>query len=295
MQYNYCAKFILMYNNIPTNATILIFTISILFFLVDLLNRKNSIDTNSMLYVFNRSIYTSIFSIVWVLAYLNEQYFESIKDIYQIIAFSLLCGFGLYLFILSNKYLKFTNILFVQLIGHILHQFIGYILFRESLNEFYLFSSALLIIGIFIQTSIPNQRKGFIYALLSTVSWTLGYSLMSTPLKSVSTPLSVMILELTIMFTFLILFKLTSYTKSSMILLKDKMPALVLIASITIVGSFLLNYLYKNYLISEIGYVNLLIMPIFIFLSLRINKEAFSKKELIANGFILTAYIISLL
>lgn len=284
-----------MYNNIPTNATILIFTISILLFLVDLLNRKNSIDTNSMLYVFNRSIYTSIFSIVWVLAYLNEQYFESIKDIYQIIAFSLLCGFGLYLFILSNKYLKFTNILFVQLIGHILHQFIGYILFRESLNEFYLFSSALLIIGIFIQTSIPNQRKGFIYALLSTVSWTLGYSLMSTPLKSVSTPLSVMILELTIMFTFLILFKLTSYTKSSMILLKDKMPALVLIASITIVGSFLLNYLYKNYLISEIGYVNLLIMPIFIFLSLRINKEAFSKKELIANGFILTAYIISLL
>lgn len=283
-----------MYNNLPTNATLLIFAINILFFLVDLLNRKNSIDTNSMLYVFNRSIYTSLFSIVWVLFYLNDQHFESINDLLQIIAYAFLCGLGLYLFILSNKYLKFTNILFIQLIGHVLHQIVGYLLFRDSLNEFYILTSILLVIGIFIQTSIPNQRKGFIYALLSTISWTLGYSLMSTPLKNVSTPLSVMTLELTIMLTFLVLFKVTN-PQSSRILLKEKTPILILISSITIIGSFLLNYTYKNYLISEIGYVNLLVMPIFIFISLRINRETISKKELIANGFILAAYIVSLL
>lgn len=283
-----------MYNTTSAQAITLILLTNIIFFVVDLLNRKNSIETNTLNYIFNRSIYTSIFASFWCFLSFENLYYNYVYDLVQISAFSIICGLGFYFFILSNKYLQFTNILFIQLVGHVLHQVFGLLIFDESLSKYYIFTTILLIIGIGIQSTIPNQKKGLILALLSTISWTIGYSYMSVPLKNVSTPLSVLILEFTLLIFYYILVAFYSKNIQPIILYK-KRGVLLFIAILTIFGSFLLNYTYKNYFISQIGYLNLIIMPIFIFVSLRINKEKLSKKEIISNAFILIAYAISLL
>ncbi len=283
-----------MYNTSSADAIALILLTNIIFFVVDLLNRINSIETKTLNYIFNRSIYTSIFALVWFFLSFENIYYNNIFDLVQISAFSILCGLGFYFFILSNKYLNFTNILFIQLVGHVLHQVFGLLIFDESLSKYYIFTTILLIIGIWVQSTIPNQKKGLLLALLSTISWTIGYSFMSVPLKNVSTPLSVLILE----FSLLIFYYSLGVINSKNIkpnFLNGKKEILLCIALLTIFGSFLLNYTYKNYFISQIGYLNLIIMPIFIFISLRINKEKLSKKEIISNTLILIAYAISLL
>jgi drug/metabolite transporter (DMT)-like permease len=212
----------------------------------------------------------------------------------NISASALLCGFAFYLFIISNKYLKFTNILFIQLIGYVLHQLIGYIIFNESLSQYYILASFLLIVGILIQIAIPNQLKGLMVALLSTFLWAIGYSLMSIPLKNVSTPLSVFVLEITLLLMYYLLIFITKH-KEQKIYLSEKNLPLFGVAFLTIFGSFLLNFTYKYYNMSQIGFLNLVIMPLFIFISLRVNKEKLSLKEIISNAIILLGYIMALL
>jgi len=275
-------------------AIFYILLINIIFFTVDLFNRKYSIDSNSLIYAFNRSIYTCIFAFIWLLIFFNEQYYSSTFDLLNISASALLCGFAFYLFIISNKYLKFTNILFIQLIGYVLHQLIGYIIFNESLSQYYILASFLLIVGILIQIAIPNQLKGLMVALLSTFLWTIGYSLMSIPLKNVSTPLSVFVLEITLLLMYYLLIFITKH-KEQKIYLSEKNLPLFGVAFLTIFGSFLLNFTYKYYNMSQIGLLNLVIMPLFIFISLRVNKEKLSLKEIISNAIILLGYIMALL
>ncbi len=275
-------------------AIFYILLINIIFFTVDFFNRRYSIDSNSLIYAFNRSIYTTIFAFIWLIIFINQQHFSSTIDLLKISASALLCGLAFYLFIISNKYLKFTNILFIQLIGHVFHQLIGYIIFKEPLSQYFIIASFLLMVGILMQIVIPNQTRGFLIALLSALLWTIGYSMMSIPLKNVSTPLSVFVLEITLLLLFYTLILIIK-NKGERIYLSGKKVPLFVIAFITIFGSFLLNYTYKNFNISLIGFLNLAILPVFIFISLRINKEKLSLKEIISNTIITVAYVITLL
>ncbi len=271
-----------------------ILLINIIFFTVDFFKRRYIIDSNSLIYAFNRSIYTTIFAFIWLIIFINQQHFSSTIDLLKISASALLCGLAFYLFIISNKYLKFTNILFIQLIGHVFHQFIGYIIFKEPLSQYFIIASFLLMVGILMQIVIPNQTRGFLIALLSALLWTIGYSMMSIPLKNASTPLSVFVLEITLLLLFYTLILIIK-NKGERIYLSGKKVPLFVIAFITIFGSFLLNYTYKNFNISLIGFLNLAILPVFIFISLRINKEKLSLKEIISNTIITVAYVITLL
>lgn len=265
--------------------------INAIFYFVDLLIRKNSINNSSIEFLARRSLFTFLFSIVWVFLSTKINLYDiNYSVILEVFLCSILCGVGLYSFIEANKYLKFTNVLFIHAIGQILHQLIGFLLFDEYISIQYIFCFILTLIGVLLQAKIPSNRKGLIWALISTIAWTLGYSLMSIPLKHIDLVLSVVIVEFTIllMSSLIILFRGKSIIES----INKISWVYIIIGLFTILGSYLINYSYKNFEISSIGWINLIFLPLIALINRIIFKERLSRLEIISNLIILSAFIL---
>lgn len=268
--------------------------INAIFYLVDLLIRKNSINNSSIEFLARRSLFTFLFAIVWLIVS-NTIDINSLnyKNVLEVFLCSLLCGVGLYSFIEANKYLKFTNVLFIHAIGQILHQLFGFILFKEIITVEYVISFLIALIGVLLQAKIPSNRKGLMWALISTLAWTIGYSLMSIPLKEIDLVLSVVIVEFTILIvsSLIVVYRGKSIKEN----LNNITWVYFIIGLFTILGSYLINYSYKNFAISSIGWINLIFLPLIALFNRIIFRERLSQVEIISNLFILSAFIIYLL
>jgi uncharacterized membrane protein len=264
--------------------------INVIFYIVDLLNRKNSINSSSIKFLARRSLFTFLFAIVWLIVS-NKIDIHSInyKNVLEVILCSVLCGLGLYSFIEANKYLKFTNVLFIHAIGQILHQLFGFILFEEIISLEYVISFLIALIGVLLQAKIPSNRKGLMWALISTLAWTIGYSLMSIPLKEIDLVLSVVIVEFTILiFSSLIVVYRAKSIKENL----NKITwVYIIIGLFTILGSYLINYSYKNFAISSIGWINLIFLPLIALFNRIRFRERLSRVEIISNLLLLSAFL----
>jgi hypothetical protein len=276
------------------NLILLTLLCNLLFFTVDLLNKKFSLNVVSIPYVINRTIYTTIFALIALLITKPTIFLYDITSLLKVSACAALCGMALYLFIESLKYLKFSNILFIQLLGQLFHQFIGYFIFKEEINNYLIVSAIFSSLGILVQSSIPDSKKGLFLAIISTLLWTLGYSLMSIPLKQVSTSISVFVVEFTLLFLYMLLALFQKKLMQSFKFINfDK--RMLLVGFLTVTGAYMINYVYSKYAISSIGVVNLIVVPLFVFISLRINREKFTRLELVGNSLVFLGYLFILL
>ncbi len=263
--------------------------VNICFTVVDLMIRKTSLNVNSAKYIAQRSTLTVCFTLIWMLFDKGfEQNIES-QSVLQIIGCAILCGIGLFAFVEATKKLAFTNLLVIQAIGPILQQFMGKWLFNESTNWILHVSFGIALIGILIQSQIPKNTNGIWLALLSILAWTLGYSLMSIPLKNTAMIWSVLFVEGTIL---TIAISVLAFRKNIADLFHSKIPKpVILIAMITVIGSYMLNYIYKHFQITSIAWLNLIFLPTTVFVSQFIFKEKISRKEIISNIIIFIAFV----
>jgi drug/metabolite transporter (DMT)-like permease len=201
---------------------------------------------------------------------------------------ALICGIGLFTFIEATKHLAFTNLLLIQSLGPIIQQVIGKYLFNEASNWSLQISFVIAIIGLLIQSKIPKNTKGIILALISIISWTFGYSLMSIPLKNTEMVWSVLIVEGTILSIAIIGLLIQ---KNAIAFIKSSIPKpVIIIAGITVIGSYMLNYTYKHFQITNIAWLNLIFLPITVLASQLLFKEKISKLEIISNVLIFIAF-----
>ena len=73
---------------------------------------------------------------------------------------------------------------------------------------------------------------------------------------------------------------------------QSKVPKpVILIAMITVIGSYMLNFIYKHFQITSIAWLNLIFLPTTVFVSQFIFKEKISRKEIISNIVIFIAFV----
>ena len=262
--------------------------INICFTIVDLMIRKTSLNVNSAKYIAQRSTLTVCFTLIWMWLVNGFSIPIDTTTSIQMIGCALICGIGLFTFIEATKHLAFSNLLFIQAIGPIIQQVIAKYLFNESMKWSLQISFTIAIIGVLIQSKIPKNTKGIILALISIISWTLGYSLMSIPLKNTEMVWSVLIVEGTILSMAIIgLF----IRKNAKAFIRTRIPKpVILIAGITVIGSYMLNYTYKHFQITNIAWLNLIFLPVTVIASQLIFKEKISKLEIISNVLIFIAF-----
>ncbi|MFY8171578.1 MAG: EamA family transporter [Sphingobacteriaceae bacterium] len=265
-----------------------ILTINICFTIVDLMIRKTSLNVNSAKYIAQRSTLTVCFTLAWMWLIDGFKIPIDPKTMLQMVGCALICGIGLFSFIEATKHLAFTNLLLIQSLGPIIQQVIGKYLFNEPSKWSLQVSFIIAIIGILIQSKIPKNTRGLGLALISVFFWTLGYSLMSIPLKKTEMVWSVLIVEGTILSIAIIGLLIRKNTKD---FIQSPIPKMIVfIAGITVIGSYMLNYTYKHFQITNIAWLNLIFLPITVSASQLIFKEKISKLEIISNVIIFIAF-----
>ena len=263
-------------------------TINICFTIVDLMIRKTSLNVNSAKYIAQRSTLTVCFTLIWMWLVNGFSIPIDVTTSIQMIGCALLCGIGLFTFIEATKHLAFSNLLFIQAIGPIIQQVIAKYLFNESMKWSLQISFIIAIIGVLIQSKIPKNKKGIILALISIISWTFGYSLMSIPLKNTEMVWSVLIVEGTILSMAIVGLLIQ---KNAIVFIQTRIPKpVILIAAITVIGSYMLNYTYKHFQITNIAWLNLIFLPVTVIASQLIFKEKISKLEIISNVLFFIAF-----
>jgi len=264
------------------------FTINICFTIVDLMIRKTSLNVNSAQYIAQRSTLTVCFTLIWMWFVNGFSIPIDAKTTLQMIGCALICGIGLFTFIEATKHLAFSNLLFIQAIGPIIQQVIGKYLFNEQTNWSLYISFFIAFVGVLIQSKIPKNTKGLSLAVISIISWTLGYSLMSIPLKNTEMVWSVLIVEGTILSMAIIGLLIQ---KNAIVFIQTRIPKpVIIIAGITVIGSYMLNYTYKHFQITNIAWLNLIFLPVTVIASQIIFKEKISKLEIISNVLIFIAF-----
>jgi drug/metabolite transporter (DMT)-like permease len=264
------------------------FTINICFTIVDLMIRKTSLNVNSAQYIAQRSTLTVCFTLAWMWLIDGFKIPIDPKTILQMVGCALICGIGLFTFIEATKHLAFSNLLFIQAIGPIIQQVIGKYLFNEQTNWSLYISFFIAFVGVLIQSKIPKNTKGISLAVISIISWTLGYSLMSIPLKNTEMVWSVLIVEGTILSMAIIGLLIQ---KNAIVFIQTRIPKpVIIIAGITVIGSYMLNYTYKHFQITNIAWLNLIFLPLTVIASQIIFKEKISKLEIISNVLIFIAF-----
>jgi drug/metabolite transporter (DMT)-like permease len=250
--------------------------------------RKTSLNVNSAQYIAQRSTLTVCFTLIWMWFVNGFSIPIDAKTTLQMIGCALICGIGLFTFIEATKHLAFSNLLFIQAIGPIIQQVIGKYLFNEQTNWSLYISFFIAFVGVLIQSKIPKNTKGISLAVISIISWTLGYSLMSIPLKNTEMVWSVLIVEGTILSMAIIGLLIQ---KNAISFIKSRIPKpVIIIAGITVIGSYMLNYTYKHFQITNIAWLNLIFLPVTVIASQIIFKEKISKLEIISNVLIFIAF-----
>lgn len=263
------------------------FLIYFCFFITDLLIRQNSLKINTLHFIFYRTTVTVLFTLFWLFVsgdYLNAPSFGQIGHVALL---SGITALGIIGFTEANKHMAFANILSVNIIGFIFQQLIAFFLLSEIVSTAFVISFILSIIGLAIHSNLPNNRKGLIWALISSLSWSLGYSLLSVPLKNMEASWGSLIIEVTILlFSFLLI---KAFSKNKQIILKKEnySVGILTIGLLTTIGALMVTYTYKNFKVANIGLIDIWLFPISIITSRYVFSEKISWREWVGNAFIL--------
>ena len=250
------------------------------FFCTDILIRKYSVNANSFSFILKRSAYTVLLSFAVLVGSLTILTPPSGLVALQIIGISIICGMGLWFFILANRLISFPNVVVINLFGLLVQQLAARFILGEHFSPYFYPSLAICIVGLLVQASVPKLQKGLVLALLSITCWSFGYSLLSIPLKYTAVTWSAFIMESTILFSAWLIYKLTRKGADQKV---EKSPIkplnFMIIAVLTTMGSLLIKQSYKEFQVGEISLLYLFLFPFSLLLSKWYFKEEISKRE----------------
>jgi drug/metabolite transporter (DMT)-like permease len=250
------------------------------FFCTDILIRKYSVNANSFSFILKRSAYTVLLSFALLVGSLTILTPPSVLVALQIIGISIICGMGLWLFILANRHISFPNVVVINLFGLLVQQLAARFILGEHFSPYFYPSLAICVLGLLVQASVPKLQKGLVLALLSITCWSFGYSLLSIPLKYTAVTWSAFIMESTILFSAWLIYKLTRKDADQKV---EKSPIkplnFMIIAVLTTMGSLLIKQSYKEFQVGEISLLYLFLFPFSLLVSKWYFKEEISKRE----------------
>ena len=250
------------------------------FFCTDILIRKYSVNANSFSFILKRSAYTVLLSFAVLVGSLTILTPPSVLVALQIIGISIICGMGLWFFILANRLISFPNVVVINLFGLLVQQLAARFILGEHFSPYFYPSLAICIVGLLVQASVPKLQKGLVLALLSITCWSFGYSLLSIPLKYTAVTWSAFIMESTILFSAWLIYKLTRKDADQRV---EKSPIkplnFMIIAVLTTMGSLLIKQSYKEFQVGEISLLYLFLFPFSLLVSKWYFKEEISKRE----------------
>jgi drug/metabolite transporter (DMT)-like permease len=263
------------------------------FFCTDILIRKYSVNANSFSFILKRSAYTVFLSFALLVGSLTILTPPSGLVALQIIGISIICGMGLWLFILANRHISFPNVIVINLFGLLVQQLAARFILGEHFSPYFYPSLAICIVGLLVQASVPKLQKGLVLALLSITCWSFGYSLLSIPLKYTAVTWSAFIMESTILFSAWLIYKLTRKDADQNI---EKSPIkplnFMIIAVLTTMGSLLIKQSYKEFQVGEISLLYLFLFPFSLLVSKWYFKEEISKREWIGSFIIFVGIVL---
>ena len=266
---------------------------ALFFYITDVLQKTSSKGSITWQYLFKRSCFTSVIAIALTILFFGIKRFPSFLVVLQISFCSILCGLGLFFYIKSINALKFSNVGSLTIVGNVIQQLTGILLFGEKYTASDFVAYGFMSFGCVYQLLFTKTLKGARFVLLSTIFWTGGYILLSRVLQQTTIYWSVPIMEVTIMIMGYILMKLTplaiNTTNTHNQHLRAVNPTIfIVIGLLTYFGSLLNNNAFKNIPISTISILQLSIMPFAYLFSLKLFKEKPDKVELISfiTGFI---------
>ena len=250
------------------------------FFCTDILIRKYSVNANSFSFILKRSAYTVLLSFAVLVGSLTILTPPSGLVALQIIGISIICGMGLWFFILANRLISFPNVVVINLFGLLVQQLAARFILGEHFSPHFYPSLAICVLGLLVQASVPKLQKGLVLALLSITCWSFGYSLLSIPLKYTAVTWSAFIMESTILFSAWLIYKLTRKDADQKV---EKSPIkplnFMIIAVLTTMGSLLIKQSYKEFQVGEISLLYLFLFPFSLLVSKWYFKEEISKRE----------------
>ena len=263
------------------------------FFCTDILIRKYSVNANSFSFILKRSAYTVLLSFAVLVGSLTILTPPSVLVALQIIGISIICGMGLWFFILANRLISFPNVVVINLFGLLVQQLAARFILGEHFSPYFYPSLAICIVGLLVQASVPKLQKGLILALLSITCWSFGYSLLSIPLKYTAVTWSAFIMESTILFSAWLIYKLTRKDADQKV---EKSPIkplnFMIIAVLTTMGSLLIKQSYKEFQVGEISLLYLFLFPFSLLVSKWYFKEEISKREWIGSSIIFVGIVL---
>ena len=263
------------------------------FFCTDILIRKYSVNANSFSFILKRSAYTVLLSFAVLVGSLTILTPPSGLVALQIIGISIICGMGLWFFILANRLISFPNVVVINLFGLLVQQLAARFILGEHFSPYFYPSLAICIVGLLVQASVPKLQKGLVLALLSITCWSFGYSLLSIPLKYTAVTWSAFIMESTILFSAWLIYKLTRKDADQKV---EKSPInplnFMIIAVLTTMGSLLIKQSYKEFQVGEISLLYLFLFPFSLLVSKWCFKEEISKREWIGSFIIFVGIVL---
>ena len=270
---------------------IYILLINACFFCVDILVRKESIASNTLAFISKRSLLTTLLTGIWLYTRSIDLMAISLTTYFHIVGVALILSFGLICYAISFKYIAFTNVAMISLLGVLFQQVFMVLIYGITLTSTSLFCLLLAVLGLAIQVVNPKLSKGTLYALGSALFFNLGYVLLAHPLQSSPLELSTFMIELIILIVSTIFYFVTSkdYTPQYFFKLNKN---LYLIAVLTTFGVLVVGYTYKYYPIDKVTLYNLFLQPTTVFLAYFILKDKLSRREWMGNIIILIAFII---
>jgi len=270
---------------------IYILLINACFFCVDLLIRKESIAGNTFEFVSKRSFLTTLFTGIWLFVQPIDLFAIATTTYLHIIGISILLSLGLICYVFSFKYIAFTNVAMISLLGVLFQQVFIVLLYGNKFNSISLLCLLIAILGIAVQIVNPRITKGTLFALGSALFFNLGYVLLAHPLQSTPLEVSTFIIELVILIVSTALYFITSAKFSLRYFSKVNGPLLI-ISILTTLGVLVVGYTYKYYPIDKVTLYNLFLQPTTVFLAYFILKDKLSRREWVGNIIILIAFII---
>ena len=250
-----------------------------IFYIVDVLIKKTSVNLSEWKYIFKRSSYSAFFSVI--LAFFINQFYPlpTINILMQLAACSFICGFGFLFYIKALKCLNFSNIGALGVMATINQQLMAVFIIGEKNSPSYWLAFCLMLVAFIIQAKKTTKVKGLLWVLLSSVFWPLGYVLLSIVLKHTQVFWSIPVMEITLLvISFVALLFSKSKIDTTIFLKKDNIY-FILIACLTIGGSFLNNLSFKEIKISSLGIFQLSLVPLYYFISMKLFNEKPTKTE----------------
>jgi drug/metabolite transporter (DMT)-like permease len=260
------------------------------FYIADILQKITSEKRWTWAYLTIRSAYTFAIAFFLTIILFGFKEFPDTITALKLVGCSAVCGGGLFFYIRAVNQLKFSNVGSLYLIGNVLQHLIG-ILF---LNESYLLTDipafVLMSFGCIYQLLRTPSFKGAGAVLLSSFCWTIGYILLSFPLKNTSVYWSVPLMEATILVICVIVTMLSRNKHADDVkkIKKEIHPLRFIgIGLLVSLGSFFNNMSFRDIPVSVISILQLSLIPITFILSLRIFRERLTTIEWIsfATGF----------